>query len=62
MDILSLEQFKSAPGAQFAKGTWIIEYHDRTHLSEGTYLGIGKFEIDECTPEGNCLFSISSAV
>ena len=56
MDILSLEQFKSASDVQFSKGTWIIEYYDRTHLSEGTYLRIGKFEIEECTPGGNCLF------
>ena len=56
MDTLSLEQFKSASDAQFSKGTWVIEYHDRTHLSEGTYLRIGKFEIEECTPGGNCLF------
>ena len=31
----SLEQFKSAPDARFSKGTWVVEYHDDTHLFEG---------------------------
>ena len=52
----SLEQFKSAPDARFSKGTWVIEYHDDTHLFEGTYICLGKLEIEECTPEGNCFF------
>lgn len=56
MAIRSLKQFKSAPDARFSKGTWVIEYHDDTHLFEGTHICLGKLEIEECTPEGNCFF------
>ena len=56
MDILSLEQFKSASGAQFSKGTWIIEYHDRTHLRKDNYLPLGEIDIEECKPGQECLF------
>ena len=56
MAILSLEEFRSSPDIQFSKGIWIIEYHDGTHLSEGTYLCLGKIEIEECTLDGNCFF------
>ena len=56
MTILSLDKFRSSPDARFSKGTWVVEYHDKTHLCEGTYLCLGKVEIEECTPDGNCFF------
>ncbi len=56
MAIFSLDEFKSSPDTRFSKGTWIVEYHDQTHVSEGNYLGLGKVEIEECTPNGNCFF------
>lgn len=56
MSILSLDQFKTSPYARFSKGTWVVEYHDRTHLPEGTYICIGSVEIEECTTKGNCIF------
>lgn len=56
MPILSLDTFKSSQNAQFTKGTWLIEYHDKTHLCEGTYVLLGKFEIEERTPNGDCFF------
>ena len=57
MAILSLNDFKSLSDVRFSKGTWVVEYHDQTHLWEDTYICLGKVEIEECTPEGNCLFS-----
>ena len=56
MATLSLEKFRSSRDAQFASGTWIVEYHDNTHLCEGVYVCLGKFEIEECLPEGHCFF------
>ena len=56
MTILSLDEFRSSPDARFSKGTWVVEYHDKTHLCEGTYLCLGKVEVEECTPDGNCFF------
>lgn len=56
MPILSLDTFKSSQNAQFTKGTWLIEYHDKTHLCEGAYVLLGKFEIEERTPNGDCFF------
>jgi hypothetical protein len=56
MAIRSLDEFKSSPDARFSEGTWIVEYHDRTHLREGTYIRLGRIEIEECTPNGNCFF------
>ena len=56
MAILSLEEFRSSPDTQFSKGIWIVEYHDETHLSEGNYLSLGNVKIEECAPNGNCLF------
>ena len=56
MAILSLNEFKSSPDARFSKGTWIVEYHDQTHVSEGNYLCLGKVEIEGWTPSGNCFF------
>ena len=56
MAILSLDDFKSSTDVEFSKGTWVVEYHDRTHLSEDTYIRLGKIEIEECTPDGTCFF------
>ena len=56
MAILSLDKFRSSPDARFSEGTWVVEYHDRTHLSRDTYIRLGKVEIEECTPDGNCFF------
>ena len=56
MPSLSLSDFRSSENAQFSKGTWVVEYHDKTHLCDGVYVCLGKFEITECTPDGNCLF------
>ena len=56
MATLSLDKFKSSQDLQFTKGTWIVEYHDKTHLDDGIYVHLGKVEIEERTPEGNCLF------
>ena len=56
MAILSLDEFKSSPHTQFCKGTWAVEYHDRTHLCGGCFICLGKIEIEECTPNGTCLF------
>lgn len=59
MPILSLDEFKSSADIVFSKGTWVVEYHDRTHLCENTYIRLGKVEIEECTPNGRCFFSFS---
>jgi len=56
MAILSLDEFRSSPDAQFSKGTWVVEYHDRTHLPKDNYLCLGKVEIEECAPDGNSFF------
>lgn len=56
MAILSLNEFRSSEETQFSKGTWIVEYHDETHLAEGSYLSLGNVKIEECAPNGNCLF------
>ena len=56
MAILSLNDFKSLSVAPFSQGTWVIEYHDKTHLSEGAYVRLGTVQIEECTPDGICLF------
>ena len=56
MAILSLGEFKSLPDARFSKGAWVVEYHDKTHLRENTYIRLGRIEIEECTPDGNCFF------
>ena len=32
MPIFSLNEFKSLSDARFSKGTWVVEYHDQTHL------------------------------
>ena len=57
MAIFSLDEFKSSPDVRFSKGTWIVEYHDETHLCKDTYIRLGKVEIEECTPDNNCFFS-----
>lgn len=54
--ILSLNHFKSSPVGRFAPGTWVVEYHDRTHLPVDTYVALGKVEIEECTPKGDAFF------
>ena len=56
MAILSLNEFRSSEQTQFSKGTWTIKYHDETHLSDGSYLSLGYVKIEECAPNGNCLF------
>lgn len=56
MAILSLDDFKSSTDVEFSKGTWVVEYHDRTHLSKGTYIRLGHIEIEEFTPGGVCFF------
>lgn len=56
MATLSLDDFRSSPDAQFSKGTWIVEYYDRTHLCGDTYLSLGKIDIEECTLNGECFF------
>jgi hypothetical protein len=57
--ILSLGDFKSALVGHFAPGTWVVEYHDCTHLSaepEETYVTLGQVEIEEVTPKGTAFF------
>ena len=56
MAILSLDDFKSSADIVFSQGTWIVEYHDRTHLPGGKYIRLGSVEIEECTPNGDCFF------
>ena len=56
MAILSLNEFRSAESTQFSEGTWILEYHDDTHLSDCRYISLGKVIIEESAPNGNCLF------
>ena len=56
MAILSLHNFKSLSDARFSKGTWVVEYHDQTHLCEDTYIRLGRIEIEEYTPDNNCFF------
>ncbi len=56
MAILSLDEFRSSPDAQFSKGTWVIEYFDRTHLRKDNYLSLGQVEIEERTPDGQHFF------
>jgi hypothetical protein len=56
MTILPLDEFRSSPDAQFSKGTWVVEYFDRTHLRTGNYLSLGKIDIEERTPNGQHLF------
>ena len=34
----------------------MVEYHDQTHVSEGSYVSLGKVKIEEFTPDGNSLF------
>ena len=60
MTVFSLDEFKSSPNTRFSEGTWIIEYHDRSHLLRDTYIRLGKIEIGECTPDGNILFRFDS--
>ena len=57
MAILSLDEFRSSSMAQFSKGTWVVEYYDRSHLPEDTYLNLGTIKIEECTPDRNYFFS-----
>ena len=56
MAILSLDEFKSSPDTRFSKNTWVVEYHDQTHLSGDTYIRLGRIEIEECTPDSTCFF------
>ena len=56
MTILPLDEFRASPDAQFSKGTWVVEYFDRTHLRTGNYLSLGKIDIEERTPDGQHLF------
>ena len=56
MTALSLKKFRSCSDTQFSSGTWIVEYYDRTHLRKDTYVCIGKVDIEEYTPNGNCFF------
>ena len=56
MTTLSLKKFRLCSDTQFSKGTWVVEYHDRTHLHKGTYLCLGKFEVEECTLNGHSFF------
>ena len=44
--ILSLDEFESSSIGTFDPGTWIVEYHDRTHLPKNTYVSLGKVEIE----------------
>ena len=60
MAILSLNDFKSLPAGSLSQGTWVIEYHDKTHLSDGAYVRLGKVKIEECTRDGTCLFRFYS--
>ena len=56
MAILSLDDFKFSADIVFSKGTWLVEYHDETHLPGGKYIRLGSVEIEECTPNGACFF------
>ena len=56
MAILSLDEFRSSPDAQFSKGTWVIEYFDRTHLHKDNYLSLGQVDIEERAPDGQYFF------
>lgn len=55
--ILSLNEFKSSID-HFAKGTWDVEYYDRTHLdrNEMPHVLLGSIEIEEVTPKGDVIF------
>lgn len=55
-DLLTLHEFRSRHKACFMPGTWVIEYHDRTHLPNDTFVSLGIMEIQECTPEGEAFF------
>jgi len=57
MPILSLDDFKSLPIGQFAPGSWTVEYHDRTHLADKTYVPLGEVKIEEVSRKGDVLFS-----
>lgn len=52
----SLNDFKLSPVGRFAPGTWVVEYHDRTHLPKDIYVSLGKLEIEECTQRGDSFF------
>jgi len=54
--VLSLGDFKSLPAGQFAPGIWVVEYHDKTHLPENTYVALGKAVVEECTQKGDTFF------
>lgn len=54
--IFSLDDFKLSPVGRFAPGTWVVEYHDRTHLPRDTYVSLGEVEIEECTQKGDAFF------
>jgi hypothetical protein len=54
--ILSLDDFKASTLGRFAPGTWVVEYHDRTHLPGDTFISLGKVEIEECTRSGDAFF------
>ena len=68
MSILSLDKFKSSTSDCFDSGTWIVAYHDRTHLKEefvesgdqtnlkADYIELGQVEVEEHTQQGDALF------
>ena len=56
MPIRSLDEFKSSTIDFFEKGTWVVEYHDRTHLPTDAYVALGEIEIEEYTQKGDAFF------
>ncbi len=54
--ILSLGEFKTAAGRHLCKGTWTLEYHDRTHLPRGAFVALASIEIEDGGPGGNWFF------
>lgn len=56
MPIRSLDEFKSSTIDFFEKGTWVVEYQDRTHLPTDTYVALGEIEIEEYTQKGDAFF------
>ena len=53
---ISLDEFRSSTDTQFSEGTWVVEYHDRTHLHKDNYLPLGKIDIEECKSDEERLF------
>ena len=56
MPTFSLNEFKCSAYGQFDVGTWVVKYHDRSHLSKDTYVSLGTIEVEESTQRGDSFF------